>query len=737
MIQRSNEWRRQAMNLSTLLWKRVGLWLSQAKLYIGTVSLVAQISFVFAQSPNCYVLPVSRYDDWQVEDLVGVTDDGTVAGTLVYRGHDSSVRVRRIPFRWSIHRERLEILPLPVNDPEGQYITEIIAQDLSIDGSAIVGKITYSGHNRPSAAFVWKNGTGYQIVKTRRIGSGFNYREVRVPLTAAAVGHSGHHIVIQPQNASSFVIAELPPPPLGQRQRRCYEWYCNEMKVVVPECPYGFLQGDGEGASKELLPEHEPEIHLEMEVFSDTDSQSYRFQQLIPRFDWGNWRRYIPDPDGWLPRRPPSSGVKVLVNDISQDGRWIVGSVVVPAGNYFCYGTIYLQGGEYIMRGTRYSMGYMDECDHYIVEIKFDNDRPIQGRATAIGEYYYESPFFDEFCYGGSAVWCAGLIFKGQIRGQDKDSLFLWSLSRYYDDFYTYRHRHSYNRYYDGFENVVSVRGVDVEGEAVGAGVHYEYDTDTTGYIAKSLLTYLDVWEVMGPIPAVSNCIEAVAISPSGHFVAVKYTDTCDGSPRVFAVIDRRQQFVLQQRLSEVLVAFRNLTSDNRSIPYYSDVIQIRLFLRIGNQWYSKLCDEEARSSRWYITGTADRGSSGEPPPNFTNITTNNRVLSSDILRNLRELPHDMNIYETRWYWLSHEVDREEGLSSLVSQPCRGGGWRRYYYYPPYLSARQNLCILVDCRRNTSFARRCEHSLYPRQQDHELSCWNGSVGGARDLLGVG
>ena len=687
MKQRANEWRRQAMDLSTLLWKRVGLWLSQAKLYIGTVSLVAQMAFVFAQAPNCYVLPVSRYDDWQVENLVGVTEDGVVAGTLVYRGQDSSVRIRRIPFRWSIHREQLEVLPPPVNDPEGEYITGIIAEDLSIDGTAIVGKIKYSGYNRPSAAFLWKAGTGYLVVKTRRIGTWFDQREVRAALSAVAVGHSGYHIVIQPENASSFVIAKLPTPPFS----RCHRWFCNEMKVVVPKCRYGFLQDDGGEPTIEPLPkDYLPEIYLEMEVFSDTDSQSYLLRQYIPRFDWFNWWEFIG-------RRfpPPGRSVRVLVNDISQDGQWIVGSVQVPEGDYFCYSSPYgetytLQGGEYIMRGQRYIAGtYSDwgygpeTCDHYVVEIRrYDREgRPIQGKATAIGESY--NPYDDAFCDTGLPRWVAGLIFQGQ----DRNTLFLWDFSPPINDdgFFKYQH----NGYGYCCQNIVSVCGIDVVGEAVGAGV--DYRGDTRGYITSGYhLIDLHIWEPQGPIPAVSTCKEVVAISPNGRFIAVNYTDPCDGSPRVFAVIDRTMQFLQVRRPSQAIVAYRNLTSPDRRVPYYSDEIEIRLFLKIGNRWYSQRCGEEARRSRWYITGTTDvNDSRGEPSPDssddFTNDnTTNNRVLPNDILRNLLELPFTWDIYLTRWYWLSHRVDRETLLSPIVSRPCEDSGWRRYYYYPPY-----------------------------------------------------
>ena len=673
--------------------QRVLLWWNRAKLYMGIVSLVTQMAYVCAQAPNCYVLPVSPDDDWQVENLVGVTDDGMVAGTLVYRGQDSSVRVRRIPFRWSINSDRLEILPLPINDPEGEYITGIIANDLSIDGNAIVGKITYSGYNRPSAAFLWKAGAGYQIVKTRRIGSGSDQREIRVALSAVAVGHSGYHIVIQPEEGSSFVIAELPPPAVS----RCSEWFCNEMKVVVPKCRYGFLQED-EGLS-ELL----PEIYLEMEVFSDADSQSYLLRQYIPRFDWQNWWRYISDlwRRRWSP--PPGSSVRVLVNDISQDGQWIVGSVEVPTGNSFCYQLgaerYTLPAGVYIMRGRRYSpwgghdWGYgVETCDHYVVEIKrYYRGRLIQGKATAIGEYYYR--FDGAFCTGGFPTWCAGLIYDGQ----DRNSLFLWNFRTEASDdagFFKYE----YNGYDYCCSDVISVCEVDAVGEAVGAG--QDYRGDTKGYISRGpYFIELDIEEPWGPIPAVSTCKEVVAISPSGRFMAVKYTDTCDGSPRVFAVIDRTMQFLVQ-RPSQAVVAFRNTTFPYRSVPYYSDRIEVRLFLKIGNHWYSMHCDNETRRSRWYISGTQDEdyGGRGEPSPENThtfNNNTNNRTLSSNILSNLKELPRDWDYYGIRWYWLQHKVDLETSLSDRVSTPCRDNegrivGWRRYYYYPPYVRDDEN-----------------------------------------------
>jgi hypothetical protein len=661
----------------------MGLWVNYAKLYVGAVGWIAQMAFALAQAPNCYVLPVSRYDDWQVENLVGVTDNGMVAGTLVYRGQDSSVRIRRIPFRWSIQSEQLEILPPPVNDPESEHITGIIANDLSIDGSAIVGKITYSGYNRPSAAFLWKAGMGYQIVKTQRIGSGANTREIRVALSAVAVGHSGYHIVIQPEEGSSFVIAELPTPAYS----RCPDkWLCNEMKVVAPKCRYGFLESDEVPYSEELM----PEIYLEMEVFSDTDSQPYSLRWYIPRFDLPNWWRYILD--WWRRRFPPTgSSVRVLVNDISQDGQWIVGSVEIPEGNNtFCYQLgaerYTLPAGEYIMRGRRYSAwgghdwGYGPEtCDHYVVEIKpYYRGRRIQGKATAIGEYY--NPSSEAFCTEQFPSWCAGLVYDGQ----DRNSLFLWNFSPPIggEDFFRYEH--------DGLDyccqNVVSVRGVDAVGEVVGAG--RDYQGDTKGYISRGYFHIeLDIEEPWGPIPAVSTCKEVVAISPSGRFMAVHYTDTCDGTPRVFAVIDRVE--FLTQRPSQAIVAFRNLTFPNRSVPYYSGRIEVRLFLQIGNRWYSQHCDEEMRRSRWYITGTLDENyrDGGEPSPENTgtfNNNTNNRTLSSNILSHVRELPREWDYYQISWYWLHHAVDLETSLSEIASQPCPGDGWRRYYYYPPY-----------------------------------------------------
>jgi hypothetical protein len=250
------------------------------------------------------------------------------------------------------------------------------------------------------------------------------------------------------------------------------------------------------------------------------------------------------------------------------------------------------------------------------------------------------------------------------------------------EDFFRYEH--------DGLDyccqNVVSVRGVDAVGEVVGAG--RDYQGDTKGYISRGYFHIeLDIEEPWGSIPAVSTCKEVVAISPSGRFMAVHYTDTCDGTPRVFAVIDRVE--FLTQRPSQAIVAFRNLTFPNRSIPYYSGRIEVRLFLQIGNRWHSQHCDEEMRRSRWYITGTLDENyrDGGKPSPENTgtfNNNTNNRTLSSNILIHVRELPREWDYYQIRWYWLYHAVDLETSLSEIASQPCPGDGWRRYDYYPPY-----------------------------------------------------
>lgn len=105
----------------------VNLWVRRLERFAGKsafclfaiVSVVAMgISFGFAQDPSCTVITVPNTDewrDWQIESIAGVTEAGRVAGTLVYRGQDSSIQIRKRIFIWHRADQRMAILEPPAD----------------------------------------------------------------------------------------------------------------------------------------------------------------------------------------------------------------------------------------------------------------------------------------------------------------------------------------------------------------------------------------------------------------------------------------------------------------------------------------------------------------------------------------------------------------------------------------------------------------------------------------------
>lgn len=138
----------------------------------------------------------------------------------------------------------------------------------------------------------------------------------------------------------------------------------------------------------------------------------------------------------------------------------------------------------------------------------------------------------------------------------------------------------------------------------------------------------------------------------------------CPGSG--YALIDlETPEFLGRQTPSEVVVAFRNLTNRARSAPIYYDEIELRMFIKIGDQWYTGECanDEELlqiRNAIWYRPGITGRQNGGERTPNppndwqhFDPSQNNNNIEWN--AANVSRLPNEYNnLFLTKYVWLNH-----------------------------------------------------------------------------------
>lgn len=616
-----------------------------------TMSVLA----AFAQAPNCTLITVPDTDewrDWKVESIAGVTDEGVAAGTLVYTGNDTNVRVRKRIFRWNRADERITIFDPPVNDNEANLVTGVEALDFSVDGTAIAGRITYQG--RPSAAFVFRGGLGYRILKQRRA---LGQTTTGLALSGRAVGYKGYHLAVQPSNDSAFVV----PDPFGGSSSlnlRCGMSLPERIPVRVQRCTWSPLQGQNEIAE----PDPTDDIDDTLE-FMWIDEQG-----TVSAFILRGRDLFGP---GWIP--PWSGGgdqnvrgnERFHVMDISPDGSMVVGSMEVLRGGCYITSSGYvfqLDRGEYVMKAERLVVGFPDYGGYaYLAEFKpFFEEQPIRGRATCMAGYYWGNyDWTDDMCYANYCRVVAGVLHPYGGRSGRVFTWFSWGTGGNDADYSTF-YANGQHWEFDPVQ-VSKVSGVSADESLLLLG-HRRFQPSIQGYTGS--LSYLDWYNLWNPLPAPSKCVDTFAMSPAGRFTAVKYEDgQCLSGA---AVIELGISF-LQNPPDEVVVALRNLTDANRSVPYVGDDVEVRAFVRFGNRWYTRDCPDinSVRRGAWFRPGTRGRTSRGGqqlggeavPTPLDGNDSFNNN-LNTNLIRfnsasNAEMMPNAWR-FDISWISLTH-----------------------------------------------------------------------------------
>ncbi|GIV08628.1 MAG: hypothetical protein KatS3mg019_0719 [Fimbriimonadales bacterium] len=638
----------------------------------------------FAQAPNCTLITVPDTDewrDWKVESIAGVTDEGVAAGTLVYTGNDTNVRVRKRIFRWNRADERITIFDPPVNDNEANLVTGVEALDFSVDGTAIAGRITYQG--RPSAAFVFRGGLGYRILKQRRA---LGQTTTGLALSGRAVGYKGYHLAVQPSNDSAFVV----PDPFGGSSSlnlRCGMSLPERIPVRVQRCTWSPLQGQNEIAE----PDPTDDIDDTLE-FMWIDEQG-----TVSAFILRGRDLFGP---GWIP--PWSGGgdqnvrgnERFHVMDISPDGSMVVGSMEVLRGGCYITSSGYvfqLDRGEYVMKAERLVVGFPDYGGYaYLAEFKpFFEEQPIRGRATCMAGYYWGNYDWtdDDMCNANNCRVVAGVLHPYGGRSGRAFTWYSWGTGDNNADYWHF-FANGHHSEVDPVQ-VSKVSGVSADESLLLLG-HRRYQPSTQGY--TGYWYYLDWHDLWNPLPAPSKCVDTFAMSPSGRFAAVKYEDgQCLSGA---AVIDISLGLLNgDEEPDEVKVVYRNLDRPEElgaSYPYVGERVELRLFLRYGSLWYTKDCSiSEVLRSRWFENGSIPAsGGAGEYYELSPSISEYEKIWYPRyiaLLDNRRSRPLSIT-----WYSGHHSVDIETELTLFCSTPCRanvGGrpkvvGWKRYFWYP-------------------------------------------------------